>query len=182
MAGTRQGDGEGAVGRPRTSLLVTVAVCLIAAGGLSRASSAGAQEYGESSGSLAITSRVSLEVSGVGFMADSEAKMVLTLGDVRIDLGSLPIDASGGLAGALALPDGLEPGTYLLSATGVTPDGSTLVLSADVAIGTGEALEEPTPSSGGAPTPLVFLTIVLGLALVTTSLGWWRASRARGPE
>jgi len=139
---------------------------------------AAAQEYGESHGTLVV--RQSLEVSGDGFSADSAVKMQLTdpdTGEVT-DLGTLTSDGGGGLTGSITLPDGLTPGAYTLSATGVTPTGTTRVLSAGVQIPGVGAEPVPVQPSAGIPLWLLVLLPVLGLLAVGGAY-WWLAIRRR---
>lgn len=139
---------------------------------------ASGQQYGESHGALAVTQ--SLKVSGDGFTALSAVKVQLANPDngETIDLATLTSDRAGGLAGSIALPDGLVPGTYRLTATGVTPEGATRVLSASVQLPGVSAAPEPVEPVGGTPLWLLVLLPILGL-LVGTGAGWWFAVARR---
>jgi len=135
---------------------------------------AAAQEYGESHGTLVV--RQSLEVSGEGFTANSAVKMQLRAPGTgeTTDLGTLTSDGGGGMTGSITLPDGLTPGAYTLTATGVTPEGTTRVLSASVEIpGVGAELA-PVQPSAGMPAWLLALLPLLGLLAVGGG-GWWFA-------
>lgn len=171
--------------RGRVGMLVAVAGGLVALSVMVLASVAVAQEYGGSTGQLRVAGlavpRGSLEVSGEGFMADSVVRLMLTdkATGVTIDLGVLESDASGVLAASVALPAGLEPGAFALSATGVTTDGATRVLSADVQVTAADAGDGAGESSGGMPA-LAIAGIVALLVVAAAGGGWWLiASRRR---
>jgi len=125
----------------RVSARAVVFGTVIVVGILAGASTAVAQEYGESRGSLGVGHR--LEVSGSGFSANSAVRIELVNDDTgeTTDLGTVTSDGTGTLAGSVALPEGLAPAMYTLTATGVTGDGVTRVLS--VALGA-----QPLPPEG----------------------------------
>jgi len=155
------------------SILAVVLAGMIVPGILAGASTAVAQEYGESRGSLGV--RHYVEVSGDGFSANSAVKMKLVNDETgeTTDLGTLTSDDAGALAGSVALPEGLAPGTYTLTVTGVTDDGVTRVLSAGLGSQTVAAGEEgPGGPLGGMSVWLIAGLSVLALALAADAWRW----------
>lgn len=158
-----------------------VAAVLIAFAVLIPVGAAAAQEYGGSTGELTVTGSAApggaLQVSGEGFVAASVVYVTLTAeatGEV-IDLGTLETDSAGAFAGMVTLPDSVVPGTYQLSATGVTPDGATRVVSADVEVTSALEPTQPGESPGGLSGTGWFL-LIGGIALTLSALsagGWW---------
>ena len=116
--------------------LATVSLLMVWSAALSVAP-ASAQEYAQETGDLELTKSIVLTISGDGFVGDSVVFLSLTLDGTNevIDLGTLDTDSTGAFSGSITLPDDLAPGTYTISATGVTEDGATRVLSATVSIG-----------------------------------------------
>ena len=98
---------------------------------------AAAQEYAPETGDLELTKNLILTLSGDGFVGDSVVFVTVTANgtDEVIDLGTLEVDSTGAFSGLITLPDDLEPGIHTISATGVTVDGATRVLSVEVSIG-----------------------------------------------
>jgi hypothetical protein len=168
-------DGQARAGlRTRVGVLVglvTLTVSVVAAGG-------SAQEYGESRGTLAVTH--SLEVSGDGFSPSSAVTVELRSSstDEAVDLGTLTADGTGRLEGSINLPGSLAPGPYALTATGVTPEGATRILSAGVQVPGLDTQPAPVEPAPGIPVWLLALLPVLGLLLVGGA-GWWLAAARR---
>jgi methionine-rich copper-binding protein CopC len=96
-----------------------------------------AQEYATEYDDLALTTTVTItfELSGEGFVADSVVYVTATAGEVVLELGTIPTDDQGRFFGIITLPEDLEPGAYLIAATGVTPNGATRVLTSQVGVG-----------------------------------------------
>jgi len=166
--------------RARVKNLAVVLASMIVLGILAGASTAVAQEYGESRGSLGVKHYV--EVSGSGFSANSAVKMKLVNDDTgeTTDLGTLTSDDSGELAGSVALPEGLAPGAYTLTVTGVTDDGVTRVLSAGLGSPVVAAGEEgPGGPLGGMSVWLIAGLSVLALALAGDGWRWIANGRNR---
>lgn len=152
-------------------ILAAVVAGTAALGVLAAASTALAQQYGESVGDLNVG--YYLTVSGDGFSADSDVRIELVKSDTgdTTDLGAVAADHGGALAASIALPEGLEPGTYVLTAKGVTADGLTRMLS----------IELQSPFSGASPATSAppgwrsgLTTGLLVLALALAGGGWWR--------
>ena len=166
--------------KARASIRTVVLASMIALGILAGASTAVAQEYGESRGSLGVKHYV--EVSGSGFSANSAVKMELVNDNTgeTTALGTVMSDDTGTLAGSVALPEGLAPGAYTLTVTGVTDDGVTRVLSAGLgspAIVAGE--EGPGGPLGGMSVWLIAGLAVLALALAADAWRWIANGRDR---
>jgi len=167
--------------RQHHTALGVAAMALLALAVLAVMPGAVAQQYGESQGTLAVSHL--MEVSGDGFSPGSTVKMGLRRDgtDETTDLGSLACDGAGRLAGAIALPEGLPGGRYTLTATGVTLDGATRVLSAELQVPGSGSDETPDESSDGVPKWLVVLLATL--APVLAGGAWWwgyAAGRRRG--
>jgi len=159
----------------RVSILAVVLVSMAVLGILAGASSAAAQEYGESVGDLIVGYH--LTVSGDGFRADSEVRIELVKNDTgdTTDLGAVATDHGGALAASVALPEGLEPGTYVLTATGVTADGLTRMLSIELQSPFSGASPATGAPSGSRPALTTGLSV---LALALAGGGWWWLSAA----
>jgi len=141
-------------------LLTIATACLVAA------PAAVAQEYVGEAGDLDVTMSATPTVSGAGFAANSAVFLTLTVnstGEV-IELATLETDSLGTLSGSVMLPDDLEPGTFTLTATGVTEDGASRVLSATV-------------TSADDSGPPVMIVIAVVLALLAAIGGWWLLKR-----
>ncbi len=168
--------------RPRITARSAAGAALFVLAVLAVAPGAVAQQYGESQGTLAVNQL--LEVSGDGFSPGSTVKVELRNGDTGevIDLGFLTGDDAGRLRGAIALPEGLAGGGYTLTATGVTPDGATRVLSAELQLPGLKTGETPPEPSDGMPVWLVVLLAALGPVLAGGAW-WWGfvTGRRRGP-
>lgn len=132
--------------------LVTVSL-LIVWSAISSIALAAAQEYAQETGDLELTKSIVLTISGDGFVGDSVVFLALTLDgtDEVIDLGTLDTDPTGAFSGSITLPDDLAPGTYTISATGVTEDGATRVLSATISIN-GDVTTASTTTTTAAET------------------------------
>jgi len=157
--------------KARASALAVVFGSMILVGILAGASTAAAQEYGESRGRLGVGHR--LEVSGSGFSANSAVRVELVnegTGETTA-LGTVTSDGAGTLAGSVALPDGLAPGAYTLTAAGVTADGLTRVLSADLTAPGLRAEQRPGTTPAGMPAMLI--TSLLTAALLLAVGAWW---------
>ena len=130
--------------------LATVSLLMVWSAALSVAPAL-AQEYAQETGDLELTKSIVLTISGDGFVGDSVVFLALTLDgtDEVIDLGTLDTDPAGAFSGSITLPSDLAPGTYTISATGVTEDGATRVLSATISIG-GEAAPVSTTTTTAA--------------------------------
>lgn len=158
------------------AVLLALAASALALGSLAMPSSAAAQEYGESVGDLTVG--YFLTVSGDGFSADSQVRIELAKGDTgdTTDLGAVAADPGGKLAASIPLPEGLEPGMYVLTATGVTADGLTRMLSIELQSPFSGALPEPGQPSGLQPALTAGLSV---LALVLAGGGGWYFVLAR---
>jgi len=172
---------------------------------------ASAQQYEDEVGDLDLEVTVSITVtlSGEGYVGDSVVYVTLTSddGEQVVELGTIPTDDQGRFFGDVALPEGLEPGTYTIAATGVTSEGATRVLSAPVGVGqeialtasttttsTTAAVSEVTarPQRGDGLDPLgdvttdpddnspdrILLVRVLAASLVPLGGLWWWLYRA----
>lgn len=163
----------------RVSVLVVGALTACVA--LALAGTAVAQEYGGSTGELAVAGSAipggPLEVSGGGFVAGSVVYVVLTseaTGEV-VDLGVLQTDSSGAFAGTVTLPGSVISGTYTLSATSVTADGVTRVLSADVEVVSVLGPTQPGEATGGWSSGR-WILLIAGIVVSVSALaggGWW---------
>jgi hypothetical protein len=157
---------------------------LMIVGALWLAPAASAQPYGGTTGPLTVTRSGDVwNVSGTGFMADSQVTLMLTGdGGTEVTLGALFADSSGALAGSVPVPDGLDPGVYTLSATGVSADGATRVLSAAVTVT--EEGETGVPSAPGLPAWGIIGTVALAVLAAGVGLGLFfyrrRSARATG--
>lgn len=88
-----------------------------------------------------------ITLTGTGFMPNSEVTLeVLGVNLERISLGTVMTDANGNFSVEVTLPDGLPPGQYTITATGIDPFGNERVLSIVVTVGS-----EAPSSGGGAP-------------------------------
>lgn len=168
---------------------------------------ANAQQYEDEVGDLDLEVTVSITVtlSGEGYVGDSVVYVTLTSddGEQVVDLGTIPTDDQGRFFGDVTLPEGLEPGTYTIAATGVTSQGATRVLSAPVGVGQEIALAASTtttsttatvsevtarPQRGSGLEPLadsaapepdddssdrIFLASVLAASLIPLGGLWW---------
>ena len=158
-----------------------VAGGLIAFAVLVPAGAAVAQEYGGSTGELTVTGSAApggaLQVSGEGFVAASVVYVALTAeatGEI-VDLGALETDSSGAFSGTVTLPDGVVPGTYSLSAAGVTADGATRVVSANVDVVSVLGPTQPGEDAGGL-SRAGWILLIAGIAVLAVALvggGWW---------
>ncbi len=128
------------------------------------------QQYENETGDLdlEVTVTVTVALSGLGYVADSVVYVTITPidGGEEIELGTIPTDDQGRFFGEIMLPDGLEPGTYRITATGVTSQGATRVLSVHVEVG--QELDV-------APAPEVSTTTSTRVVTATT-----RAERGDG--
>jgi hypothetical protein len=158
-----------------------VAGGLIAFAVLVPAGAAVAQEYGGPTGELTVTGSAvpggALQVSGEGFVAGSVVYVMLSAEATgeAVDLGTLATDSSGAFSGTVILPDGVVPGTYTLSATGVTPDGATRVASADVEVASILGPTQPGEAAGGL-SRTGWILLIAGIAVLAGALvggGWW---------
>ncbi len=113
-----------------------------------------AQEYAEETGELGLGRTVVLTLFGDGFVGDSVVFVTVTANgtDQVIDLGTLEVDSTGAFSGLITLPDDLEPGVHTISATGVTEDGATRVLSVEMSIG-GDVTTGSTTTTTAVDTP-----------------------------
>ncbi len=148
----------------RRGLIAAALISLLAAPAVQ------AQQYENETGDLdlEVTVTVTVALSGRGYVADSVVYVTITPidGGEEIELGTIPTDDQGRFFGEIMLPDGLEPGTYRIAATGVTSQGATRVLS--VHVGVGQELEL-------APVPEVSTTTSTRAVTATT-----RAERGDG--
>lgn len=147
-----------------------------------------AQEYAPETGDLEVevTKPIILTLSGDGFVGDSIVLITLTANGTGtvIDLGTLDTNPRGAFSGSITLPEGLVAllNGYTISAIGVTEDGATRVLSAEVSVG-GEVTAETTTTtttvaettsttttSAGLPTT-VLRALLAGLAAVRIAVG-----------
>lgn len=151
------------------------AISATAALGLLVAQAAMGQPYGGSTGDLTATQSPVFSVSGDGFTAGSVVRVVLLdMTGEELDLGTLAADDGGAVAGSVTLPDGLAPGRYTLSATGVTADGTLRSLSADVDLFVDSAADG---SGGCGPLSWVLLILAVGSA---AAAGWCFFTRRQG--
>ncbi len=113
---------------------------------------------------LQLTLSVILTLSGDGFVGDSVVLVSLTTDgtDESIDLGTLATDSTGAFSGSVALPEGVGISAITLTATGVTEDGATRVLSAELST----AAFAPTTTT---TTPPSSTTSITSAATTTTS-------------
>ncbi len=132
----------------RRHLRVTLLLAMM--GVLLTGAAASAQPYGASLGDLlspvgAYAPGDTVSVTGDGFLADSAVEITLLAnvdGSV-FELGSATASASGAVDATAVLPMELEAGSYTVSATGVTEDGATRVLSSEIDI----VAEEPATTT-----------------------------------
>jgi hypothetical protein len=139
------------------------------------AATATAEEYGGSTGDLTASRSRVFAVSGDGFAPGSV--VMVSLRDeatgAETDLGALQTDANGAVVGSVTLPDGLTPGRYTLSTTGVTADGTTRVLSAQV-----DLSDESADCGCSGASPLLWVLVALA-ALAVVGAGWCIFGRRR---
>ena len=142
--------------------LAAVILLIIGSAALTAAPLAFAQEYAQETGDLELTRPKVLTLSGDGFVADSVVFLTLTATgtDQVIDLGTLETDSTGAFSGSITVPDDLEPGMYTLSATGVTEDGATRVLSAEASLGGDVTTGSTTTTTAAADTTTSATTII----------------------
>ena len=142
--------------------LAAVILLIIGSAALTAAPLAFAQEYAQETGDLELTRPKVLTLSGDGFVADSVVFLTLTATgtDQVIDLGTLETDSTGAFSGSITLPDDLEPGIHMISATGVAADGATRVLSVEVSIGGDVTTGSTTTTTAAADTTTSATTII----------------------
>ena len=99
-------------------------------------------------------------VSGEGFA--SGATVGLDIQSTPTSLGTTTAGGSGSISATVTIPSSISAGPHTISATGVSPSGATLVLSAQVTV----AIEGALPLTGGNMLALV------GAALAATAVGW----------
>lgn len=113
-----------------------------------------AQEYGESLDDLALpdpgpySPGDTVSFSGDGFRPDSDVYLTLlaaTDGAVT-DIGVVTADSAGSIAGPFEVPL-VGDGLYTVSATGVTPDGATRILSGAIVVVSAEDELEATTTT-----------------------------------
>lgn len=116
----------------------------------------------------------SLTVSGDGFRPGSSVAIDLFSDPVR--LATVTADATGGINTAVTIPTTTSAGQHTIEASGVTPAGEALVLSATITVG-GDLVR--TGSSSTAPLTAAGAGLVLlgAAALVVTRRR--RASRTQ---
>ncbi len=153
--------------------LAAVILLIIGSAALTAAPLAFAQEYAQETGDLELTRPKVLTLSGDGFVADSVVFLTLTATgtDQVIDLGTLETDSTGAFSGSITLPDDLEPGMYTLSATGVTEDGATRVLSAEASLGGDVTTGSTTTTTAAADTTTSATTTTTRVLGAEASLG-----------
>jgi hypothetical protein len=128
----------------------------LAVGFLSLAPAASAQEYATETGPLEldVTVTVTLTIAGEGFVANSIVYVTASADGVEIDLGTLPTDDQGRFFGEVSLPQDLDPGSFVIAATGVTAQGATLVLSTPLGVDSevpALAASDTTSTSSSSP-------------------------------
>jgi hypothetical protein len=142
-----------------------------------------AQQYEDESGplDLQVTVTVTITLSGDGFVRESVVYVTLTSpeADEPIDLGTIPTDDQGRFFGEITLAATLENGEYMISATGVTSQGATRVLSTPIVIGTDEiALVEPDATT----TTLTVSEVTATSSTTEASSGTSDATELATPE
>ncbi len=113
------------------------------------------EEYAGETGDLEdVEMTIIVSFFGDGFAAGSTVLLTLTSVDTEeeIDLGMVGADADGAIFEPVTLPPNLEPGLYILAATGVTEDSATRVLTAEVWIVGDVAKELPDASTTTSST------------------------------
>ena len=129
-------------------LLVTVFLFLAAP-------MAQAQEYGESLGDLTLPGPGPyapgdfVSFSGDGFLPGSDVYLTLlaTTDGAISDVGIAPADSAGRIDGSFVVPLGAGDGMYTVSATGVTADGATRVLSGAIEVASPDDEPEATTTT-----------------------------------
>ena len=115
-----------------------------------------AQEYASETGELDLdlTVVVTVAISGDGFVGDSVVYITLVSDgeEDEIDLGTMATDDQGRFFGEITLPGDLAAGAYTISATGVTGQGATRVLSTAINVGPEPTLTSTPPTSSTTST------------------------------
>jgi hypothetical protein len=106
-------------------------------------------------------------ISGSGFAPGSE--VTITIESTPQTLTTVSADADGAFTATVQIPTDLSPGSHTLKATGVTPDGATLVLSTEVTVaGTGAELAE---TGEGVPRTVFIVAAALAGVLLLGTVG-----------
>ncbi len=179
--------------------------------GLALAPTAWAQEYATETGELdvAIETTLTAQLSGQGYIGGSVVFVTLRLGDgsEEIELGTIDTDEAGRFVGEIVIPVELATESVTIAATGVTADGATRVLTAEISL-VGEAAPDaqpmstsststslsPTTTSAPSPEPPItdevpadtdpagldqlLLSRVVAAAIVALGGVWWWLYRA----
>ncbi len=159
-----------------TSRLRLVAVLIL--GALAVPAGASAQSYQGQTGTLRVSDRTpapgaSVGVAGSGFAARS--KVIISIESAPLQLAVTTADDAGAISTTVSIPTDIALGTHTLKATGITPDGATLVLSATLEVA---GSKSGLASTGGVP-PALF--VVLGVFLVLGA-GAFVLAKAKGPR
>jgi hypothetical protein len=109
-----------------------------------------------------------LTISGQGFAPGSSA--TATLFSRPMELGTFTADGGGAVRGQVAIPEGTSAGAHRLELAGVAPDGSALVLTAQVTVAGGTGSSDRSESSGLAFTG-TSVTALLAAAVVLIAVG-----------
>jgi hypothetical protein len=137
-------------------------------------------EYPPSTGDLETSIAAHVELSGAGFAGGSAVILSLVdqvTGEVH-DLGSLMTDESGSISGTVTVPAELPPGVYTMAATGVTGDGTQLVLSAAIEI---VGVNGSVQAEGSSSTGVLWIVIVLE-AIALGAMWWWGFTGRRSAD
>ena len=166
-----------------------------------------AQTYQPGQGPLTVSSstpepgdEITMTGEGFGPSVVVDIQLVPNAGGSAIPLGEATTDSNGRFSASVVIPDTLVAGVYRLQATGLAPDGGTMILSADLSITqvlsegvqedgetTDTTVAAPTTSapdteavageeedgSGGTAFPYVLVGAGLFIVVVGGTI-WWR--------
>jgi len=112
-------------------------------------------------------------ISGSGFAPGSD--VTITIESTPQTLTTVSADADGAFTATVQIPADLSTGSHMLKATGVTPDGATLVLSTEVTVaGTGAELAE---TGEGVPRTVLIVAAALAGVLLLGTVGLFVRAR-----
>lgn len=109
----------------------------------------------------------SVTISGSGFAPGSE--VTITIESSPQTLTIVFADADGAFTATVRIPADLSPGLHALEATGVTPDGATLVLSTEVTVAATRA--ELAETGEGVPRTVFIVAAALAGVLLLGMVG-----------
>lgn len=106
----------------------------------------------------------SVTISGSGFAPGSE--VTITIESTPQTLTTVFADADGSFSATVQIPTDLSLGPHTLQATGVTPDGATLVLSSELTLAAPGSEE-----AEGLPIAVVVIAVALAGVVLLGAVG-----------